>query len=67
MDRLDKIHRRQVARFLGHLDRTGRLTPELESDVKRAYGYVFEDVRGMIVEGNQGPDKEITGNDDQNP
>ena len=65
MDRIERIHRRQVARFLGHLTRAGRLTPELETDVKRAYGYVFEDVRTLMREGKHGPDKE-TGDEGRN-
>ena len=46
---LKRIHRRQVARFLCHLAKTGALTPEIEADVKRAYGYVFEDVEKAIT------------------
>ena len=54
MEQLNRIHRRQLARFLDHLKRTGTLTPELESDVKRAYGFVFQDVKQAV----QGHDKE---------
>ena len=61
MDNLDRIQRRQVARFLDHLSRAGRLTPELEADVKRAYGYVFQDVRESVGQQKHGHDKE-TGN-----
>ena len=50
MDRLQQIHRRQVARFLDHLKRTGQFTPELEKDVKRAFGFVFEDVESAVSE-----------------
>lgn len=59
LNRLDKIKNRQLARFLTHLKKTGQLTPELESDVKRAYRYFREDVETLI----QGHDKE-NGNDD---
>jgi len=52
--KIDRIHRRQVARMLDHLKRTGQLTPELESDVKRSFGFVFEDVQAAI----RGQDKE---------
>jgi len=48
MDRLQQIHRRQVARFLDHLKRTGQYTPELEKDVKRAFGFIFEDVESAV-------------------
>ena len=54
-DTLRKIHRRQVARLLDHLKRTGQSTPTLEQDVKRAFGYVFQDVEAAV----QGQDKEI--------
>jgi hypothetical protein len=53
-DTLRKIHRRQVARLLDHLQRTGQSTPTLEQDVKRAFGYVFQDVEAAV----QGHDKE---------
>ncbi len=54
MDSITKIHKRQLARFLDHLKRTGQYTPELEKDIKRSFGYVFEDVRNAT----QGNDKE---------
>jgi len=54
-DTLRKIHRRQVARLLDHLHRTGQSTPTLDQDVKRAFGYVFQDVEAAI----EGQDKEI--------
>jgi hypothetical protein len=49
---IDKIHRRQVARILDHLSKTGQLTPELASDIKRSYGFAFEDVKSAIKQGN---------------
>jgi len=55
MDRLTQIHKRQIARLLDHLKRTGQYTPELEKDIKRSFGYVFEDVAEAV---QQGHDKE---------
>ena len=54
MDKVEKLHNRQLARLLAHLDRTGQLTVELEKDLKRAYRFAFEDVETLI----QGLDKE---------
>lgn len=54
MDRIKQIRNRQQARFLTHLNKTGQLTPALESDVKRAYTYFEEDVAAAI----KGHDKE---------
>ena len=48
MDKVEKLHRRQLARLLTHLERTGQLTIELEKDLKRAYHYAFEDVETLI-------------------
>ena len=50
-EQINRIHRRQVARMLDHLDRTGQLTPELAADIKRSFGYVFEDVKTAIKQG----------------
>jgi len=55
MDKVDKLHNRQLARFLTHLQKTGQLTPELETDIKRAYRFVFEDVETLL----QGHDQEL--------
>jgi hypothetical protein len=55
MDRIKQIHKRQLARFLSHLQRSGSLTPELEADVKRAYGFTFQDIEQAL----QGHDKEM--------
>lgn len=52
---IQKIRTRQLARFLTHLEKTGQLTPGLESDVKRAYRFAFEDIESAI----KGHDKEI--------
>jgi len=54
-NQIEKIRTRQLARFLTHLEKTGQLTPGLESDVKRAYRFIFEDVETVI----KGRDKEI--------
>ncbi len=43
-ERITRIYKRQLARFLSHLDKTGQLTPDLEKDVKRSFGFIFEDV-----------------------
>ncbi len=59
--KLDKIHRRQVARFLDHLRDRGRLTLPLEKDIKRSFGFVFQDVADAI---NTGPDKETRSHDE---
>ena len=52
MDRLTRIHKRQIARLLDHLKRTGQYTPELEKDIKRSFGYVFEDVADAVKHGH---------------
>ena len=44
MDKIDKIHKRQLARFLDHLKKTGQITPSLEVDIKRCFGFIFQDV-----------------------
>ncbi len=54
MNEIDRIHRRQVARLLDHLKDKGELTPELESDIKRSFGFVFKDVHRAV---RQGTDK----------
>ena len=55
-DKIRSIHRRQVARLLDHLKRTGQYTVELEKDIKRSYGFAFQDVEAAIIQ--QGNDKE---------
>ena len=59
MDGIDKIHRRQTARLLNHLERTGQLTDELRSDILRSHGFIFEDVRAELDRIKQGHGKEI--------
>jgi hypothetical protein len=54
LEKINKIHKRQLARFLDHLKNTGQLTPSLESDIKRSFGFIFQDVQSAIQE----PDKE---------
>ena len=44
MDRLQQIRQRQTARLLAHLERTGKLTPELRADILRSFGYTFDDL-----------------------
>jgi len=44
-----RLHKRQLARLLSHLEKTGQLTPALEKDIKRGYGYVFEDIENLIT------------------
>ena len=51
-DKIRSIHKRQVARLLGHLNNTGQLTIELEKDIKRSFGFVFQDVEEAIQHGN---------------
>jgi len=48
MDKVEKLHKRQLARLLSHLEKTGQLTLELEKDLKRAYRFAFEDVATLI-------------------
>jgi hypothetical protein len=48
MDQVDKIQRRQTARLLEHLERTGQLTDKLRSDILRSHGFIFEDVRAEM-------------------
>ena len=58
MDSIDKIQRRQTARLLNHLERTGQLTDELRSDILRSHGFIFEDVRAELDRVKQGHGKE---------
>ena len=61
-DTIGRIHRRQIARLLDHLKRTGQYTVELEKDIKRSFGYVFQDVEQAM---QQGQDKENQDGSDQ--
>lgn len=51
---IEKIKNRQLARLLVHLKKTGQLTPALESDMKRAYRFMAEDIEAVVI----GHDKE---------
>lgn len=48
--RLDRICKRQQARFLDHLRDTRQSTPRLEADIKRVFGFVFSDVKQALQE-----------------
>jgi hypothetical protein len=50
-EQINRIHKRQVARMLDHLERTGQLTPSLATDIKRSFGFVFEDIKTAIKQG----------------
>ena len=53
MEKIDKIHTRQLARLLEHLSQRGWLTKEIEVALKRAFRYTVEDIKQAI-----GHDKE---------
>ena len=65
MEKVDKIHNRQLARLLSHLERTGQLTVELEKDIKLAYRFVFEDV-STLIEGHGKENKDGKANETRN-
>ena len=46
---IKRIHKRQLARLLNHLQKTGQLTLSLEKDIKRGYGYVFTDIENLLT------------------
>lgn len=48
--RLDRICKRQQARFMDHLRDTRQSTPQLEADVQRVFGFIFADVKTCIRE-----------------
>ena len=48
--RLDRICRRQQARFMDHLRDTRQATPQLEADVQRVFGFIFSDVKSAVRE-----------------
>jgi hypothetical protein len=50
--RIASIQKRQTARLLDHLERTGKLTPELRSDILRSFGYVFQDINDALKQGD---------------
>ena len=58
MDQLQRIRNRQLARLLKHLEESGQLTPALESDMKRAYRFVFEDVEELLKKNGQDKEQE---------
>jgi hypothetical protein len=49
MEEIERLHKRQLARLLSHLEKTGQLTLSLEKDLKRAYGFVFKDIENLIA------------------
>jgi len=49
-EKIRKIHRRQLARLLDHLQQNGQLTPSLEKDIKRSFGFVFGDIETVLQE-----------------
>jgi len=55
MNEIERLHKRQLARLLSHLEKTGQLTMELEKDLKRSFHYVFEDIENLIK--RQGKEK----------
>ncbi|MFA5724502.1 MAG: hypothetical protein WC979_09685 [Candidatus Pacearchaeota archaeon] len=48
-EEIERLHKRQLARLLSHLEKTGQLTPALAQDMKRAYGFVFEDIKNLLT------------------
>lgn len=48
MDEIERLRNRQLARLLSHLEKTGQLTPALEKDMKRSFGFVFEDITNLF-------------------
>ena len=63
MEQIEQIRKRQTARLLDHLERTGQLTPELRADLLRSFGYVFEDVataiRALKAQQGEGKDEQV--------
>jgi len=58
MDRVTQIHKRQTARLLDHLERTGQLTDTLRTDILRSHGFIFSDVRAELERITHGNGKE---------
>lgn len=50
LEKIRKIHRRQLARLLDHLQSSGQLTPALEKDLKRSFGFTFGDIEQVLQE-----------------
>jgi len=59
-DKLEKIRKRQTARFLQHLEDSRQLTPALRGDVMRAMSWAFGDVADLLaaVTGDRLPERE---------
>ena len=55
--RLDRIARRQQARFLDRQRAFSRLTPEMEAEIGRLIRFILDDVRTAIREHLQGNDR----------
>ena len=47
-NQLDSVCRRQTARLLNHLRQTGQINSRLETDLLRAFRYVFGDVKKVV-------------------
>ena len=62
LSQIKKIKNRQLARLLIHLKKTGQLTPGLESDMKRSFRFVFEDVIEEIGKGHDTENEGLSGN-----
>jgi hypothetical protein len=52
MEEIRKIHRRQVARLLDHLKNKNQLTDDLAKDIKRSFGFTFDDVEKALKQEN---------------
>jgi len=48
MEKIDKIHTRQLARLLEHLSQRGFLTKEIEVAIKRSFRYTIEDIKESL-------------------
>ena len=59
MEQIEHIRKRQTARMLANLERTGQLTPALRCDILRSLGYIFDDVNTAVAGLTQGQGKEI--------
>jgi hypothetical protein len=59
MDQIEHIRKRQTARMLANLERTGQLTPALRCDILRSLGFIFDDVTTAVEGLKQGQGKEI--------
>jgi len=59
-DKLERIRKRQTARFLQHLENSRQLTPALRGDVMRIMSWAFGDVADLLaaVTGDRLPPQE---------